>query len=173
MTKTEKREILLNYVASFLAFVLAALLFFYEYRLMAEYAATLPNKERAAFAIVAIIIFIFFYVICGFALLIAGGWIVGLTWRLHKTAKREVKADFIPTEQKLFRSKKRTLGALIAFKFLAAVAAGFVAVLECGMAHASWFSKITYCGIAVLFLASSIASIVARKKIIRETENNL
>ena len=80
MTKTEKREVVLNYVVGVLAFVFAALLFFYEYHLIGEYAATLPNKERAAFAIVAIISFIFFYLIGGVVLLIAGGWIVGLTW---------------------------------------------------------------------------------------------
>lgn len=173
MTKTEKREVVLNYVVGVLAFVLAALFFFYEYHLIGEHAATLPNKERAAFAIVAIIIFIFFYLIGGVILLIAGGWIVGLTWRLHKSTNREETADFIPNTQKLLRRKKRTLGALIAFKLLAAVAAAFVAVLECGMAHASWFSKITYCLIAALFLASSIASIVVRKKFSQETENNL
>lgn len=173
MTKTKKREVVLNYAVGVLAFVLAALFFFYEYHLIGEHAATLPNKERAAFAIVAIIIFIFFYVICGFALLIAGGWIIGLTCKLHKSANREEKADFISNTQKIFQAKKRTLGALIAFKLLATVAAGFVAVLECGMAHASWFSKITYCAIAALFLASAIVSIVVRKKMLQERKNNL
>lgn len=173
MTKTEKREVFINYAIGVLAFILAALFFFYDYHLIGAHAATLPNKERAAFAIAAIIIFIFFYVICGFVLLIVGGWIVGLTWRLHKSANRKEKADFIPNTQKLLRRKKQTLVSLIGFKLLATVVATFVAVLECGMAHASWFSKITYCGIAALFLASAIASIVVRKKMIQETENNL
>lgn len=173
MTKTKKREVVLNYAVGVLAFVLAALFFFYEYHLIGEHAATLPSKERAAFAIVAIIIFVFFYLMGGVVLLIAGGWIVGLTWRLHKSANREETADFIPNTQKLLRREKRTFGALIGFKLLATVATAFVAVLECGMAHASWFSKITYCLIAALFLASSIASIVARKKFSQEIKNNL
>ena len=151
----KKTEKILRFVTVLIALAIAIFSPVYEYRQMGRYAQSLPNAERAAFAIAGILIYVLAMLPAAFLALALGVWLLSATTKLG-TAEGY--------------SKKRLYVRLIVLRFCLVVVYAYLCAMDIAMCKTPCFGTFVYVFGCLVFAFSAILSICLKRNLTEETE---
>ncbi len=155
MKAWEKTEKIFRFVTVLLALSIAIFVPFYEYWRMGSYAQSLPSAERAAFAVVGIILYVLLLIPAAFLTLALGVWLLTATNKLG-TAEG-------------YR-KKRLYVRLIVLRFCLVAVCAYLCAIDISMCESPHWGTFVYIFGCLVFAFSAILSICLKKRLTEETK---